>query len=102
MKSYFIQNQHVKIFALKLDKPLASCMVCSEQSIPVKIECSFSTTKFKDIVAIINQKSDTLTEFSINQGSNEIYNSQEPRELFLEKKIAEMCETYEFDLILTD
>lgn len=35
MKSYFIQNQENKIMAIKLEKPLATCTVCSPKSIPV-------------------------------------------------------------------
>lgn len=35
MKSYFIQNQINKVMALKLEKPLPTCAVCSPTAIPV-------------------------------------------------------------------
>jgi ubiquitin-like 1-activating enzyme E1 B len=35
MRSYFIQNQNNKIMAIKLEKPLPACAVCSSNSIPV-------------------------------------------------------------------
>lgn len=61
LKSYFIQNQHNKIFALKLEKPLINCTVCSPEAIPVTIECNFNQTKLKDLIALIEEKSPSLS-----------------------------------------
>ena len=43
-----------------------------------------------------------MTEYSINQGSKEIYNSDEPKESLLSKTVWQLAESYELDLILTD
>ena len=56
----------------------------------------------KDLVSLIQEKSPTLTEFSLNQGSKEIYNFEEPREILLNKTMSELSESYEFDLVLTN
>ena len=69
MKTYFIQNQHGKIFPLKLEKPLETCTICSPNAIPVTIECDFNKITLRNLISLIQQQSPTLTEFSINQGS---------------------------------
>lgn len=51
---------------------------------------------------MIESRSPGLKEFSVNQGPKEIYNSEEPREVLLAKTMFELCEGYEFDLVLTD
>lgn len=69
MKSYFIQNQNNKIMALKLQKPLPACAVCSPKAIPVTFECNFTKYTLMDLVKYIQVNSPDLEEFSINQGS---------------------------------
>lgn len=69
LKTYFIQNQQSKVLALKLEKPLGECSVCSAGAIPVTIECNFNETRLKDLVGLIEEKSSSLSEFSLNQGS---------------------------------
>jgi hypothetical protein len=53
-------------------------------------------------VDFVAEASPSLQEFSINQGSKEIYNSDDPKETLLAKSIFQICEAYELDLILTD
>lgn len=50
MKSYFIQNQASKVMALKLEKPLEQCSVCSEQAQPVTIQCDFNSLTLGQLV----------------------------------------------------
>jgi len=102
MRSYFIQNQRNKILAVKLEKPLPNCGVCSQEAIPVTLECNFNQYTLQNLVTFIEGENSDLTEFSINQGSKEIYNSDDPKEILLVKTIFQICEAYELDLILTD
>jgi len=53
MRSYFIQNQSNKIMAVKLEKPLPGCAVCSIDAIPVTLDCNFNQFKLKDLVQFI-------------------------------------------------
>jgi ubiquitin-like 1-activating enzyme E1 B len=69
MRSYFIQNQHHKILAVKLERPLPGCGVCSEEAIPVTVECNFNQYSLRDLVGFIEEVNGDLAEFSINQGS---------------------------------
>lgn len=102
MRSYFIQNQHNKILALKLEKPLPACGVCSPDALPATLECDFNKFTLQHLVDFVAEASPSLQEFSINQGSKEIYNSDDPKEALLAKSIFQICEAYELDLILTD
>lgn len=60
MRSYFIQNQSNKIMPLKLEKPLISCTVCSQKSLPVTIECNFLEFKLEKLVEIIMEQTTGL------------------------------------------
>jgi hypothetical protein len=51
---------------------------------------------------MIKEKIPSLEEFSINYGSKEFYNSDDPRESLLEKSILELCTAYEVDLVVTN
>lgn len=53
LRSYFVQNQHSKLLALKLEAPLSSCAVCSAQAIPVRVECNFNEYKLGRLVQLI-------------------------------------------------
>ena len=45
LRTYFVQNQHSKIFALKPEKPVDKCLICHPSQIPVAIECNFKVFK---------------------------------------------------------
>ena len=102
LRSYFVQNQQSKLYALKLEKPLSGCAVCSSDAIPVRVECNFNSYRLSHLVRLIEESSPSLAEYSINQGSKEIYNSDEPKESLLSKTVWQLAESYELDLILTD
>ena len=73
LRSYFIQNQMTKILALRLEKPNEQCHVCSDKAFPCIIDCNFEVTNLKDVISVIEEKSNDLKEFSVNQGSKELY-----------------------------
>ena len=58
------------------EKPIPTCQVCSEESKPLIIEGNFNEMKLSDIVNYLKHKLFDVEEFSLNKGSNEIYNSE--------------------------
>lgn len=58
------------------------------------IECDFKKMVLQDVIKVIQERSEGLQEFSINQGPQEIYNSEEPVEKLLQKTIGEFCQSY--------
>lgn len=102
MKSYFVQNLNTKVIGLKTEGNLEACQICHPNSIPVIISTNLSQFTLNSLVQTIKEKSPSLEEFSINYGSREFYNSDEPRETLLEKSILELCTAYEVDLVVTN
>ena len=60
MKGYFVQNQHQKIYPLKLDKPLPNCQVCSPKALPVTFSCNFKTFTLKQFLDFVREASPEL------------------------------------------
>lgn len=102
MKTYFVQNLNNKVWGLKTEKNLDTCQICHPSSIPVIISANLSQFTLQNLVNLIKEKSPNLEEFSINYGSREYYNTDDPRESLMSKSILELCSAYEIDLIVTN
>lgn len=71
LRSYYIQNQSYKVRALKVEKPVAGCLVCSGNARPVILETDMKGTNFRGIVELLQGKFEEFeisVEFSINKG----------------------------------
>lgn len=71
LKSYYVQNQSQKVRALKVEKPLPTCTVCSVQAAPVGMEANFAMATFRNIVEVVDSLLEgKVEEYSINLGQN--------------------------------
>lgn len=106
LRSYYVQNQSYKVRALRVEKPLPSCAVCSALAQPLTFELDMATNTLQGVIdrfSSIAEGMGVACEFSVNQGEKELYNSEEPNERILKRTLLELSGgAFEMDLVVTD